>query len=91
MLDRLSKILESSGRAHSGLRTITLELTCIVIRQLILAQDSETNLKSIEDTSRKSQEALVERLKNIIFTDDLFLEMFEDEYYNLEVTFNYST
>ena len=85
LMERLSKIIETSGKSQTHLRIITLELCCILVRRLLLAQESEENLKSVEEIARMAQSELVARLKNIIFTEDLFLEMFEDEYYNFEV------
>uniref|UniRef100_A0A914C4R6 FPL domain-containing protein n=1 Tax=Acrobeloides nanus TaxID=290746 RepID=A0A914C4R6_9BILA len=84
LMERLSKIIETSGKSQTPLRIITLELCCILVRRLLLAQESEENLKSVEEIARMAQSELVARLKNIIFTEDLFLEMFEDEYYNFE-------
>lgn len=86
MMEKLLKIIEIAGHNQIGLRSITLELCCIVIRRLLLAQDCDESFHvSIENALKTSQHSLVERLKTPLFTEELFLEMFEDEYYNFEV------
>lgn len=68
------------------LRPITLELCCVVIRGIVLAlEDDDTFVISITDLAIEMQKKLAQKLSEVIFSEDLFLEMFEEEYYLIEV------
>lgn len=73
-------------RNSDTLRPITLELCCIVIRGVVLAlEDDSSIVETIVTACEKVQRRLAERLRASVFTEDLFLEMFEEESYNVEV------
>ncbi|KAI6188018.1 FPL domain-containing protein [Aphelenchoides besseyi] len=78
-------VLEKATASDTSLRPITLELCCIVIRGLVLAlEDDNAFIKSAADLALSIQNKLARRLNEIVFTEDLFLEMFEEEHYLVE-------
>ncbi|KAI6241474.1 FPL domain-containing protein [Aphelenchoides fujianensis] len=85
LADNLLKVLEKAMPADTPLRPITLELCCIVIRGLVLAlEEDNTFIKQAADLALSIQKMLAQRLNEVVFTEDLFLEMFEEEQYLVE-------
>lgn len=71
------------------IRTITVELCCIVLRQLLLVMDASIDAQvECERRAEKVIASLVSMLTPSVYSEELFLEMFEDEFYNFEVCFN---
>jgi hypothetical protein len=68
------------------IRPITLELCCVVIRGIVLAlEDDDALISSFTDLAIDMQKKLAQKLSEVIFSEDLFLEMFEEEYCLIEV------
>lgn len=68
------------------IRAVTVELCCIVLRRLLLALESDEFFHSaVEEAVRRSVAALMVQLRSAVFAENLFLEMFESEYYQLQV------
>lgn len=68
------------------LRPITLELCCVVIRGIVLAlEDDDDFIVRVTNLAIEIQKKLAQKLNEVIFTEDLFLEMFEEEYCSVEV------
>lgn len=67
------------------LRAITLDLCSIVLRGLILALESDDAYhKQVEETLEKVEVQLAAKLRDVVYKNDIFLEMFEEEYHRLE-------
>lgn len=65
---------------------VTLELCCVVIRQLLLAVDVQTEpYTRCERVADDARSDTVASLSVVVYTEELFLEMFEDEFYQFEV------
>lgn len=72
------------------IRTITVELCCVVLRQLLLVMDVSANVQGeCERRAEKIIASLVSVLTPFVYSDELFLEMFEDEFCNFEVSSNF--
>lgn len=71
---------------EARIRTFTLDLCCVVIRQLLLAMEAsvESHLEC-ETRANKAKSQVVDALAPYVQSEDLFLEMFEDEYHSFEV------
>ena len=74
-------------------RPLTLELCCAVLRRLLLALEESDPLfqMAVEEAALRSEQRLLATLRAELATEKLFLEMFEDEYYQLEVSLRYAT
>ncbi|CAJ0941092.1 unnamed protein product, partial [Mesorhabditis belari] len=80
----LIDVVESAAKADSRLRPITLELTCIVLRQLVLTVDDDNTLhEAIARSASVVQAVMGTHLATALSKEQLFLEMFEDEYHEL--------
>ena len=74
--------------SDTPIRPITLELCCVILRHILVCLDNDQAPlcpTSIESAVRRTQHKLATVLKGAIQTEKLFLEMFEDEYYQLQV------
>lgn len=70
----------------TSIRPITVDLCCIVLRRLLLALESDEFFHiAVEEAAKRTIQTLLGYLKNAIFSENLFLEMFEDEYYQIIV------
>lgn len=70
----------------TSLRPATIELCCIVLRRLLLSLESDQLFHTaVEDAVNRSMQSLVATLRGIVLSDSLFLDMFEDEFYELQV------
>lgn len=75
--------------SDSAVRTITVELCCIVLRQLLLPAEEHADAYAFcEQTAVAARREIVNTLSSVVY-EDLFLEMFEDEYYHFEVHFQF--
>jgi hypothetical protein len=83
----LLKVIERSVTPDTTLRPITLELCCIVIRGLVLAlEEDDVFIKEVADLAIEMQKRLAQKLSEVVFSEDLFLEMFEEEHYAIDQT-----
>lgn len=66
-----------------------MKLCCIILRRLLLALDYDHDLfhSTIEKSVCQSIAKLISTLELVIFLENDFLEMFEDEYFSLQVFF----
>ncbi|XP_043250720.1 protein CLEC16A homolog [Colletes gigas] len=84
LIDRLINIITLSCQTNAKVRLITLELTIKLLIQLIMAE-GQTMLK---DSHLAAVEAVKEQstslLKNFYKSEDIFLDMFEDEYSEIQ-------
>lgn len=70
----------------TSIRPITIDLCCIVLRHLFLALESDEFFHiAVEEAANRSMQTLLGYLRKAVLTENLFLEMFEDEYYQLMV------
>lgn len=77
--------------SDSFVRTITVELCCIVLKQLLLIMDASTDAQvECEKRAEKVIASLISMLSPFVYSEELFLEMFEDEFYNFEVSSTFS-
>uniref|UniRef100_A0A915PI41 CLEC16A/TT9 C-terminal domain-containing protein n=1 Tax=Setaria digitata TaxID=48799 RepID=A0A915PI41_9BILA len=84
-LNGLLDIITRSVEKDAFIRTITVELCCIVLRQLLLAMDASMDIQvECERRTEKVIAELVSLLTPSVYSEELFLEMFEDEFYNFE-------
>lgn len=85
LFDALSSIIRAVGADENRVRPITLELACLVIRQILMTVDDEkvhTNLTNLCTQVRKK---LLSYIGQYVNGENLFLEWFEDEYAEFEV------
>jgi hypothetical protein len=72
--------------ADTPIRPVTLELCCIVIRHILICSESDHAFyDSVDSAIRRTQHKLSNALKGALQTEKLFLEMFEDEFYQFQV------
>ncbi|EJD74676.1 hypothetical protein LOAG_18040 [Loa loa] len=84
-LNGLLDIITRSAEKDAFIRTITVELCCIVLRQLLLVMDASVDAQvECERRAEKVIANLVSLLTPYVYSEELFLEMFEDEFYNFE-------
>ncbi|CAJ0578549.1 unnamed protein product, partial [Mesorhabditis spiculigera] len=81
ILKGLIEVVESAAKADSRLRPVTLELACIVLRQLVLQADDDNNMhETIARSAGVVQAVMGTHLAAALSREQSFLEMFEDEY-----------
>ncbi|KJH50836.1 hypothetical protein DICVIV_02986 [Dictyocaulus viviparus] len=85
IIDALLSIIDAAGKEDSRLRPITLELACLVLRQILMVVDNDKIHASIENKSSQTLACLVDRLGVHVNSEHLFLEWFEDEYAEFEI------
>ncbi|VDM60856.1 unnamed protein product [Angiostrongylus costaricensis] len=78
IIDALLSIIDAAGNEDSRLRPVTLELACLVLRQILMVVDHD-------EVIPHSLACLVDRLGLYVNSEHLFLEWFEDEYAEFEV------
>ncbi|KAK6101902.1 hypothetical protein QQG55_6390 [Brugia pahangi] len=84
-LNGLLDIIIRSVEKDTFIRTVTVELCCIVLRQLLLIMDASVDAQvECERRAGKIIASLVSMLTPSVYSEELFLEMFEDEFYNFE-------
>uniref|UniRef100_F1KUF8 Uncharacterized protein n=1 Tax=Ascaris suum TaxID=6253 RepID=F1KUF8_ASCSU len=85
LLEVLLAIVSCSTKSDTTVRVVTLELCCVVIRQLLLAVDVQTEpYTRCERVADDARSDTVASLSVVVYTEELFLEMFEDEFYQFE-------
>ncbi|VDK51068.1 unnamed protein product [Anisakis simplex] len=85
LLEVLLSILSLSTKSDTVVRVVTVELCCMILRQLLLAVDIHTTPYSrCEAVADQARNETILSLSNVLYNEDLFLEMFEDEYYQFE-------
>lgn len=85
LMAALFGILTACSRKERTVRPVTSELCCILLRRLLLDTDPDSEVHSqCEHVATNARSLLVRALSTAVYTEDLFLEMFEDEYYNFE-------
>uniref|UniRef100_A0A915EA78 FPL domain-containing protein n=1 Tax=Ditylenchus dipsaci TaxID=166011 RepID=A0A915EA78_9BILA len=86
LMENLIRIIENCSQPDTSIRPITIELACMVLRRLLIAIESDEFFHvAVEEAGRRSQTALLSYLRNLVFSENLFLEMFEDEYHQLSI------
>jgi hypothetical protein len=73
-----------SGFPDSTVRAVTLELSALVLRQLILAVDCTSVPARVRDCTEKTRIALANQLVDPAHNDPVFLDMFEDELFRFQ-------
>ncbi|XP_032664885.1 protein CLEC16A isoform X3 [Odontomachus brunneus] len=80
LMDRLIHIITLSCQTNSKVRLVTLELTIKLLTQLMMSEGQcvlrDSHLAAIEAAREQSTSLL----KNFYKSEDIFLDMFEDEY-----------
>ncbi|XP_014476432.1 PREDICTED: protein CLEC16A isoform X3 [Dinoponera quadriceps] len=80
LMDRLIHIVTLSCQTNSKVRLVTLELTIKLLMQLMISEGHcllrDSHLAAIEAAREQSTSLL----KNFYKSEDIFLDMFEDEY-----------
>ncbi|KAL6728804.1 hypothetical protein Aduo_010539 [Ancylostoma duodenale] len=85
IIEALLSIVEAAGNEDSRLRPITLELACLVLRQILLVVDHDQMHSSIGSKASHVLTRFIDRLGLYVNSENLFLEWFEDEYAEFEV------
>ncbi|XP_011068919.1 PREDICTED: protein CLEC16A isoform X2 [Acromyrmex echinatior] len=84
LMDRLIHIITLSCQTNSKVRLVTLELTIKLLTQLTVSEGQcllrESHLTVIEAAKEQSTSLL----KNFYKSEDIFLDMFEDEYSEIQ-------
>lgn len=84
LMDRLIHIITLSCQTNTKVRLITLELTIKLLTQLTVSEGQcllrESHLAAIEAAKEQSTSLL----KNFYKSEDIFLDMFEDEYSEIQ-------
>ncbi|KYM83753.1 Protein CLEC16A [Atta colombica] len=84
LMDRLIHIITLSCQTNSKVRLVTLELTIKLLTQLTISEGQcllrESHLAVIEAAKEQSTSLL----KNFYKSEDIFLDMFEDEYSEIQ-------
>lgn len=80
LVERLIRIIEQACQAGSKVRLATLELSIKLLKQLVNKEDrsylQDRHLACIEN----ARECSTQRLRSIYKSEEIFLDMFEDEY-----------
>ncbi|XP_078274340.1 protein CLEC16A isoform X2 [Rhinoraja longicauda] len=80
LAERLIKIMNQSTRSGAIIRLATLELACLLLRQLVLS-DGTCIIKDVHLACHEgAREESVHLLRRFYKGDEIFLDMFEDEY-----------
>uniref|UniRef100_A0A915PBD4 FPL domain-containing protein n=1 Tax=Meloidogyne floridensis TaxID=298350 RepID=A0A915PBD4_9BILA len=85
LADCLIRIIENCSLTDTLIRPITVELCTIVLRHILLCLESDQEFYSLVESSvRKTLHKLSNVLRGALQTEKFFLEMFEEEYYQLQ-------
>lgn len=85
LANNIIRIIENCSFPETAIRGVTLELTCHVLRQLLQALEHDSLFNAaIEDATKRSIQRLLSSLRPFVSSEKLFLEMFEDEFFQLE-------
>ncbi|XP_076235537.1 C-type lectin domain containing ema isoform X3 [Calliopsis andreniformis] len=84
LIDRLIHIISLSCQTNAKVRLITLELAIKLLTQLVMSEGQnmlkDSHLAAIEAAKEQSTSLL----KNFYKSEDIFLDMFEDEYSEIQ-------
>ena len=84
LIDRLIHIITLSCQTNARVRLVTLELTIKLLIQLVMSEGQsmlkDSHLAAIEAAKEQSTSLL----KNFYKSEDIFLDMFEDEYSEIQ-------
>ncbi|KOX71482.1 Protein CLEC16A [Melipona quadrifasciata] len=84
LIDRLIHIITLSCQTNARVRLVTLELTIKLLTQLVMSEGQsmlkDSHLAAIEAAKEQSTSLL----KNFYKSEDIFLDMFEDEYSEIQ-------
>ncbi|XP_015596292.1 protein CLEC16A homolog isoform X4 [Cephus cinctus] len=84
LVDRLIHIITLSCQTNAKVRLVTLELTIKLLTRLVMSEGRsllhDTHLASIEAAKEQSTALL----RNFYKSEDIFLDMFEDEYSEIQ-------
>ncbi|VDD91083.1 unnamed protein product [Enterobius vermicularis] len=85
LMAALFGILTASANKGRTVRPVTLELCCILLRRLLLDTDPDSEVHAqCDKVATDARSLLVRSLSAAVYSEELFLEMFEDEYYDFE-------
>ncbi|CAI4232062.1 unnamed protein product [Auanema sp. JU1783] len=84
ILSALLSVIEAAGNDDIRLRPVVLELSCLVLRQLIMVTDADQIQTRLCQVTKNTSYSLVEQLGAYVNAENLFLEWFEDEYAEFE-------
>ncbi|GMS91072.1 hypothetical protein PENTCL1PPCAC_13247, partial [Pristionchus entomophagus] len=86
LMEALRLLVGAAGRSNCRLRTITLQLACLVLRHFVLALDSNELDSQIRTLAESTKKCLTGRLSEAAFVHhkDLFIDMFDEEYIEFE-------
>ncbi|XP_072275110.1 protein CLEC16A isoform X2 [Pyxicephalus adspersus] len=80
LVERLIRIMNNSANLESKVRLATLELACILLKQLVLFE-ADCIIKDIHLACLEgAREESVHLLRHFYKGEEIFLDMFEDEY-----------
>ncbi|CAJ0600555.1 unnamed protein product [Cylicocyclus nassatus] len=85
VIEALLSVVDAAGNEDSRLRPITLELACLVLRQILLVVDHDQMHSVIANKASHIVSCFVDRLGLYVNSENLFLEWFEDEYAEFEI------
>ncbi|KAF1760202.1 hypothetical protein GCK72_008448 [Caenorhabditis remanei] len=85
LFDALSSIIRAVGTDDNRIRPITLELACLVIRQILMTVDDEKVHTNLTKLCSEVRLKLLGCIGQYVNGENLFLEWFEDEYAEFEV------
>ncbi|CAO4371667.1 unnamed protein product [Caenorhabditis nigoni] len=85
LFDALSCIIQGVGADENKIRPITLELACLVIRQILMTVDDEKVHTNLTKLCSEVRQKLLATIGQYVNGENLFLEWFEDEYAEFEV------
>ncbi|ESO85022.1 hypothetical protein LOTGIDRAFT_196246, partial [Lottia gigantea] len=80
LVERLLRIITIAAQSNSKVRLATLEMTIKLLKQLTFKEDTsylqDRHLASVENAKERSTQLL----RNFYKSEEIFLDMFEDEY-----------
>uniref|UniRef100_A0A1I7TWP5 FPL domain-containing protein n=1 Tax=Caenorhabditis tropicalis TaxID=1561998 RepID=A0A1I7TWP5_9PELO len=85
LFDALASIIKAVGADENRIRPITLELACLVIRQILMTVDDEKVHANLTNLCEEIRKKLLAYIGQFVNQENLFLEWFEDEYAEFEV------
>uniref|UniRef100_A0A8R1I2N6 FPL domain-containing protein n=1 Tax=Caenorhabditis japonica TaxID=281687 RepID=A0A8R1I2N6_CAEJA len=85
LFEALSSIIQAVGSDENRIRPISLELACLVIRQILMTVDDEKFQTNLAKLCSDVRHKLLKVIGQYVNGENLFLEWFEDEYAEFEV------
>ncbi|XP_033215304.1 protein CLEC16A homolog isoform X2 [Belonocnema kinseyi] len=84
LIDKLVQIITLSCQTNARVRLVTLDLTTKLLTQLVISEGvsflNDSHLAAIETAKEQS----ASQLRNFYKSEDVFLDMFEDEYSEIQ-------